>query len=201
MNEVSNAVFPMLTGISWNRERTPMWRTVVKQASSGKEKRAALWSYPQWMFRLSYEFLEDDQSNIFSDFRTIVGFFNARMGAFDDFLYDDPYDNSVTNQVLGVGDGSNKEFQFVRNIGGWIEPINDINGVPEVYFNDTICSTAMYTRTNGRLTFNTPPPAGVIIRSTFQFYYRLRFNQDQAETNLFLHNLYELKKIEMVSVK
>ena len=50
---MSNAIFPTLPGLKWGTTRTPQWSTQVQQASSGREMRAAFWSYPRWKYSLS----------------------------------------------------------------------------------------------------------------------------------------------------
>ena len=109
---MSNAVFPVLAGLDWNVIKTPVWKTRIQEAVSGKELRAALMSYPLWKFSLSYTVLRANAAN--AELQTLMGFFNARQGMFDSFLYTDPTDNSVANQSFGTGDGSTTAFQIGR---------------------------------------------------------------------------------------
>lgn len=196
---MSNDVFPTLQGLGWDRVASPVWSTIIKQAASGKERRLALWSYPRWDFKLSYEFLEDDGATK-SDLRQIVGFFNSRMGAFESFLYEHPSDNCVTGQVLGMGDGSTKSFIFIRNYGNWVEPVSYIKGNPVIYINE-VKQTSGYTVSGNVLTFDKAPQPGTVITADFYFYFRVRFAEDSIEPSNFMRNLYELKTLELVGVK
>ena len=57
-----------------------------------------------------------------------MGFFLARGGQFDDFLLNESEltqsleDSVFTGQPIGTGDGVTKNFQLVRNFGGFLKP-------------------------------------------------------------------------------
>jgi hypothetical protein len=144
---MSNSVFPSLPGLTWGTTKTPEWKTIVQESVSGKELAASLMTYPRWTYTLSYEFL---RSGAQTELQTLVGFFNARRGKFDDFLYTDPDDNAVTSQQFGTGDGTSTVFALVRTYGGFTEPVQNINGTPSVYKTDWQGTQLQYTtpRTN-----------------------------------------------------
>ena len=56
-----------------------------------------------------------------------MGFFLARGGQFDDFLLNESdltqrlEDSVFSGQPIGAGDGVTKNFQLVRNFGGFLE--------------------------------------------------------------------------------
>jgi hypothetical protein len=118
---MSDDVFPTLPGLKWGTVKAPIWSTKVLTAASGRETRGSFQSYPRWRFTLAYEFLRG--GNGFDELQELVGFFNQRGGSLDNFLYRDPADYTVTDQALGVGDGSTAEFRFVRSLGGFVEPV------------------------------------------------------------------------------
>jgi len=128
-----------------------------------------------------------------------MGFFNARHGSFDSFLYDNQEDNTATAQVFGTGDAVETVFQLTRTLGstyGFTEPTQNINTITNIYFDDVIESPANYSvDTLGVVTFNTPPGAGVVITWTGTFYYRVTFLEDMANFNLFMHKLWNLDVI------
>ena len=196
---MSNAVFPALRGLTWSRYKTPSFSTKIQTAVSGKETRGANWSYPRWTFKLTYSFLKDDYT-VNGDLQQIAGFFLARRGSFDDFLYLDPEDNFVANQRIGTGDGSSTQFQLVRLFGGFVEPVWGVNGTPSIRLGDQ--SETRFTVSNtGLVTFNTPPVEGTAITADFSFYFRCRFTQDSVEFEEFLRQLWALKTCEFISVK
>lgn len=127
---MSNAVFPTLPGLTWNVIKAPRWSTRVQRSVGGKEMRAAYWSAPIYTWTLTFELLR--QASAFAEFQTLIGFFNARQGKFDSFLFTDPADNSVAGQNFGTGDGVKTQFQLVRTYGGNNENVYDLNGVATI---------------------------------------------------------------------
>ena len=194
---MSNVVFPVLPGLMWNVVKKPIWSTAVHQTASGKETRLAYWTYPRWEFDLAYEFLRDDSNN---ELKTLAGFFLQRQGAYDSFLYTDPYDNTVNGQALATGDGYLKSFQLCRTFGGFVEPMQNINGTPTIQVNG-VTTSAWVMNPTGMVTFTTAPLAGAVITANFSYYFRCRFLDDVAEFTNFMYQLWKLKKLSFVSVK
>lgn len=215
---MSDEIFPELPGLKWDSTKKPQWSTKLHETASGKETAAAYWSFPKWFFGLSYEVLEE--SRVVHDLKTIGGFFLARKGRFDSFLYRDPSDCQVEGQVLGVGDGSRTTFQMIRSFGEFDEPMKDIvgaigagisvvDGVPAAplddraptFYVDGIRPSTYSVSASGLLTLGAPPAAGAEVMADFSYYFRCRFLQDEAEFTEFMQNLWELKKLEMVTRK
>jgi len=202
---MSTAVFPALPGLAWSVDKQPAFATVVRTAASGQETRVALWPAPRWHFKLGYDLLRADANQ---ELQTLMGFFLARQGQYDSFLYQDPDDNAVTGQPLGVGDGATTAFQLLRSFGGFAEPVRapNLGATLNVYLAGVAQSSSSYavsgwgTATPGMLTFDTAPGAGVAIAADFSFYFPVRFAADLAEFSQFMHQLWELKQIELVSV-
>lgn len=191
---MGNAVFPTLAGVSWPKLKTPIWKTAVQQAVSGRELRAAFRQYPVYKFTLTHDFLRADSTN--AELQALLGFFNARKGSWDSFLYVDPLDNSVTSQSFGTGDGATTKFQLVRTFGGDVEPVMNLNGNPSVYKNGVLQTLgSSYTISDGLVTFATAPAAGAALTWTGSYYYRCRFERDSEDFEGFLQDLWSLKKI------
>jgi uncharacterized protein (TIGR02217 family) len=197
---MSNAVLPSMPGLGWSVTKTPRFKTVTQEATSGKEVRIALMSYPIWEFTLTFEVLRG--SNGFSEIQTLMGFFLARLGMWDSWLFDDPSDDTATLAEFGVGDGSTTVFQLVRSMGGFAEPIQNLNSTPTIYSNGTLVSGGAYSiGSTGIVTFTTAPTSGAILTWSGTFYFRCRFMQDTADFEQFALNLWQLKKIQFQSVK
>lgn len=192
---MSNQVFPSLPGLSWSVIKTPEWSTTVHKAVSGKELRGSLRAYPVYLFTLSYEFLR--QQAAFPEIQSLLGFFNARQGAFDNFLYTDPNDYTVTNENIGTGNGSTTGFQLTRSQGGFIEPVMNLNGNPTVKVNGvTKTLGGDYTiSSTGFITFSAPPPNTHQVVWTGSYYYRCRFDEDMNDFENFMNQLWTLKKL------
>lgn len=200
---MSNAVLPTLLGLEWNVKKSPMFRTKIQSSVSGKELRSSFMAYPLWKFRLSYSVLRSAAE--YAEMQTLIGFFLQRRGSFDDFLYTDPDDNSATDQSFGTGNGTTAAFQLLRTLGGFAEPVQNLNGTPTIkvagvtktavtHYN--IGSTGIVTFTAGNI-----PTGAQALTWSGSYYIRVRFMQDEAEFNQFLFQLFDLKKLEFISVK
>jgi uncharacterized protein (TIGR02217 family) len=195
---MGNAVFPTFPGLTWNVTKTPQWSTRVQRVASGRELRASLFTRPLWGIKLSYEVL---RANGLQELQQLVGFFNARQGSFDSFLYADPDDSSVTQALFGTGDGSAKQFQLLRSFGGFSEPVVALQGVPTIFVNGAQSAGATADLNSGIVTFAAAPAAGAALTWSGSFYWRVRFAKDSIEFNQFMKQLWEAKTVELISVK
>ncbi len=214
---MSNEIFPTLKGLTFPVGMRPTFSTNIKKAISGRELRRRNYAFSLVEFNLVFEFLRDNSQ--FNEFKTILSFFNARSGSFDSFLFLCPDDSSISNQLVGVGDGVNRSFQLVRDIGYGPEPVANIKQINQRLMWSSNGSTPMwsvdqatlmwtsavdfgandYTLSNtGLITFNTAPPLGRQILWSGQYYYRCRFLDDAQDFSKFMKQLWELKKLNML---
>jgi len=202
---MSTAAFPTLMGLGWNVKRSPEWSSRVQTAVSGKETRIALWSYPRWHWDLTFDFLRSDAVN--AEFQALAGFFNARQGQFDSFLYTDADDNSVMGQAIGTGDGATLAFPMARSFGGFTEPMLAPATVWAVYLGGVAQSVGSWSvstwgsTTPGILTFVTAPGAGVAIAADFSFAFPCRFEADTLDFEKFMNQIWSGKSVKFISVK
>jgi uncharacterized protein (TIGR02217 family) len=206
---MSNAIFPDFAGLEYPVVRTPIFKTLIQQAASGQENRAALQVYPRWQYTLSFNFLRDDGTD---EFRTLCAFFLARRGSFDSFLYSDPDDNHVTNQPIGIGNGTQTAFQLARPFGGFDEPVL----APKLVSSVTVAGISKVDGTdygvggwengispNGTVNFfpGHVPAAGQAIVASFSYYWPVRFLNDQYDFSKFMNRLWEQKKLDFITLK
>ncbi|EMS5520093.1 DUF2460 domain-containing protein [Neisseria gonorrhoeae] len=198
---MGNAVFPEFPGLKWGRKKTAVWSTGTQKSASGREFRTAYYTYPQWRFSLSFEVLRTKAS--VNELEKLAGFFNARKGSFESFLYEDPADNAVTDQPVGNTVQGVARYQLVRSMGVFIEPVSAVKERPAVKVGGTALAYGRdYTVTDkGVLVFNTPQPPGRPITWTGGFYFRVRFTSDTVDFENVLGSLWAAKKIEFTSVK
>lgn len=198
---MSNAVFPSLPGIGWDVVRSPIWSTIVQGTASGMETRASFYQTPLYRYDLKYEVLR--AASAYTELQQLVGFFNARQGRFDTFLFTDPADNTVAAESFGTGDGTTTQFQLKRAFGGFTESVKDLNGAPQIFDNGVLKTvTTHYTiSATGLVTFVTAPIAGHALTWTGSYYRRVRFDQDAADCSNFLYQLWSLGKLTLMSVK
>lgn len=199
---MSNAVFPALAGLTPKQPRRPMFKTRVQQAVSGRELRASFQQYPIYQFGLGFDVLRDGIGE--TELDTLCGFFLARQGSFDSFLYTDPADNTVTDMPFGTGTGIATVFQLSRAFGAggftFSEPVQNLNAVTAIKKNGvTLTLTTDYTiDATGLVSFVVAPPGGHTLTWSGSFYYRCRFLADVADFESFLKDLWELRKIEFI---
>lgn len=147
---MSTSVLPSLKGLGFDVVRTAIWDTTVQTSMSGMETRLAQQTYPRWMWELPYDFLRSDATN--AEFQSLIGFFNARQGMADTFLYQDADDNSVTAQQIGTGNGSTAAYQLLRTLGTVIEPVLAPNVVTAAYLSGvSIPAAGLSAPTNGAI--------------------------------------------------
>src|SRR4051794_4732760 len=204
------AIFPTLPGLGWSVTKTPRFAGRVQNAISGRELRVLDQANPIWTWTLTYSLLRDKWDVRaaagpgigYDELRTLAGFFLQQQGTFRPFLFDDPTDNAVADQVVGTGDGSTRAFQLVRSMGGFAEPITAPNVVSGVRCNGMRQHSASYTidGETGLITFTTPPAAGQVVVTDFTYRFRVRFAQDSAEFVNFMYQLWQLKQIKLQSV-
>lgn len=198
---MGNAIFPTFPGLKWGRKKTAVWSTGTQKSASGREFRTAYYTYPQWRFSLSFEVLRTKAS--VNELEQLAGFFNARKGSFESFLYEDPTDNAVTDQDIGNTVQGVTRYQLVRSMGGFIEPVLAVKERPAVKVGGVALTYGRdYTVTDkGVLVFNTPQTPGRPITWTGGFYFRVRFTSDTVDFENVLGSLWAAKKIEFTSVK
>jgi uncharacterized protein (TIGR02217 family) len=197
---MSSAVYPTLPGLAFGLQRSVLPPPVqVRTTPSRREFRALDATIPLYQYSLIYEFLRSRAA--LAELQTLVGFYNARGGAFDSFLFIDPDDTTVTAQLFGTGDGATMAFQLVRSFGGFAEAVTDLNGAPSLYKAGTLQSSGYTVSATGLVTFSTAPTTGQALTWSGAFYRRCRFLGDRLDTTKFMRDLWEARKVEFISVK
>ncbi len=211
---MSSSVFPTFTGLGWSVKRTPMWQSRVQSNISGKTVRIADWSYPKYQWELTFTGGLRQGTSVFipgdayTDMSNLVGFYNARNGQVDSFLYQDQDDNKVTAQLIGAGDGTTTTFQLVRAFGGFAEPVFAPNAVSNFYLNGVLQGGGTYTVYNwsygpgpGTIVFNSAPGNGVLVSADFTYYWPVYFVEDSLEFEKILQFRYIVKSVKFISTK
>lgn len=199
---MSNAVFPTLPGLGWNIVRSPIFVNRRQRSVSGREVAFSYQQYPLTQFSLNYELLRDNAT--YPELGTLTGFYLARQGSFDSFLFTDPADQSVTDAGFGTGDGTTTQFQLVRPYGAggftYAEPVQSVNALTNIKVGGVVktLTTDYSIDANGLVTFVAAPAAAAALTWTGTYYYRCRFTHDQADFTTFLSNYWSAKKIEFV---
>lgn len=169
-----------------------------------EDKELKKWSYPRYKIQLHYNFITDSNvkgiSLLKGELEKLQGFFNSVGGPFDDFLLLDDVENSVSEQSFGAGDGSATEFQLVRSLPNWVEPVRGIVEAPKIFI-DGVETTEFSFDNYGMIIFNEAPLEGSILSWSGTYYFRCRFEDDELELSRTWEGLWEDTEINLVTVK
>lgn len=122
-----------LPGLSYGVHKKPLFNTRVATAANLREDRLALAQYPVWEFEISYEFLSDVPRQVgYTSLKTIMGFFLQMGGRFDSWLFKDPDDYLSEMVEMATGDGVTTEYYFMRDVGGFLEPVGQVDTVNDI---------------------------------------------------------------------
>jgi hypothetical protein len=128
---MSNRIFVPPGALAWDIKKRPRFSTIVQDTTSKRgQLRIAKQQYPIWEFEFDWNLLRGgEQSSIatYNSLQAMMGFFGACLGAYDDFLYSDPNDSSVTGMPFGTGDGSTTGFQLTRTIGSMTDIVQNLD--------------------------------------------------------------------------
>lgn len=199
---MSNAILP-LTGRSYTIKKKPAFFNLVQQTVSSDPVRINLRPYPQWELTADFKNLQDKPTA--NELNPILDFFLSRRANWDSFLVEDPKDRAVSGQILGVGDGSQKDWQLVRSFipGGFLEPVRAVKTppTPVIYLDDVPQESGWSLNYDtGLLTFTNAPGYGVEISGDYSYYWRVIFKESAAEFELFSYKLWNLNQITLLSV-
>lgn len=195
---MSNAIFPTLPGLKAERGRIVRFKTQILTASSGKEYRAGRMANPIYEFSLPHEFLRETGGR--TELRQLEGFFLARRGALESFLYVCPHDCEAVEETFGIGDGQRNAFQLVRSYGEFIEPVQNLIEIRSVRRDGVLLQlgTDYTVSSTGMVVFNATVPAGAELRWSGIYAFRCRFKQDDASFDRFALNLYRAGRIDFI---
>lgn len=210
---VSTAVLVPGVNLAWDASKAPVFATRIQEAISGRELRALNYEAARYRFRLQWDVARDDRTvaaNVTpsaptDELRTLMGFYTARRGRFESFLYTDPTDFQVVDQVvIASAPAATQDYQLIRSYGGDVQPIFRANAVTNVKFNGVVQSAAGYVVNSpyeGWVHFNVAPTTGVAITWTGTYYFRVRFVHDEREFSQFMYDLWTLRQVELLTVR
>lgn len=205
-------VYPVFPGLGFPIGKSHEFNTIVQDSPNLMDTRISQTRNPRWHWELTYEVLRENAA--LSEYRTLRGFLLSLQGQGGDFLYDDPADDAVGPAVISGVPNAAAQLQVVtdgaggfysplqRNLGGFMEDITDLNGSITVYDNGTLKTGGGtdYTLLGPGLAVSGSSFMGLYIAWTvaptgpvtaqFDFYFRCRMEDDQAQFDQFISSLW-----------
>ncbi|MEO6983330.1 MAG: DUF2460 domain-containing protein [Edaphobacter sp.] len=161
-------------------KKSPVFNTVRHKGSAGINSGITLKPYPTWAFRFSLENIVGHEQDAASTVAQFMGTFMATAGGANLFLFADPQDNTVTHAQFGLGDGVTTAFQLSRNIYGYPDIVQNVDGTPTIYVSGSVTAPASISNT-GVVTFSSAPALGEVLTWTGSFRYLCRFSEDTID--------------------
>lgn len=192
--------FPSLpNSIGWPLTRAPIWSNMRQTSVSGKTTRIQLYTFPRYRWTATFPVLLAAAG--LEQFQTLMGFINSVASGALPFYYTDAYDNAVTAQSFGTGDGTTTAFQLVRTFGGYVEPVQSVTGTPTIAINGT--PTASFTLGDtGIVTFGSAPANGTALTWTGSYKWLCTLDADSSEFSETMSTYFELTdKLSFTSEK
>lgn len=177
--------------ISFGSSGGPAYSTDVVTVSSGYETRNINWSQARHEYDAAFGIRDQTYlANLIEFFHAVKGKAKAfRFKDWSDYTSSGTDNVSSTDQLLGVGNGSDTEFQLKKTYSyGFVterEIKKPVTGTVFVSLNDVTQSTGWSVdTTTGIITFDTAPSGGTIIKAGFEFDVPCRLDTDTLSINL-----------------
>jgi len=188
--------------ISYGATGGPIYSTDVVSLFSGHEQRNSNWKNARGRYNIASGVKTEKQ------WQALISFFRARRGKAIGFRFKDWSDYSAVGQQIGIGDGSNTEFQLVKlytsgSITVQREIKKPIVGTVKIHKNSHLRGHNDYSvdHATGIVSFSEAPTAGVIITSDFEFDVPVRFDTDELQISLDSFNSGSWSSIPLIEVR
>jgi len=90
----------------------PTYMNVIQEAISGQEQRVRVWARCRGEWDIGYTIL--DTAETAGTFRAVVALFRAHFANLYPFPFKDWGDYQLTDEIIGIGDGSDTTFQIIK---------------------------------------------------------------------------------------
>jgi uncharacterized protein (TIGR02217 family) len=178
----------------------PNFQTTVLPLSSGGEQRNIDWAEARHEWELGYGI---DNKQAYDEVRQ---FFFARRGMAHTFRFKDWSDFQLNDEVIGLGDGTNRVFQIIRTYEA-DGPAPYFRRITRPVAGTVVFKVAGVTRAAvdnglGVYTLATPAPAlGVEVSCTCEFDMCVRFNVDKFNLTLTQVDAGQISSLPIIEVR
>lgn len=150
---------------SWDTAYKADWTTTISETASGRMRTLTNQLYPKWTFALKFHHLTDAEAEI------LQGFVNRLKGAGGMFWYKDY--SRFRMEETELPRNSNGTYRMVCNIGGYIEPVLNVNNVT-VWKNGV--RTSAFSITSGVMSISAE--ASDVIIASYDYYLKCYITND-----------------------
>lgn len=188
--------------IAYGSSGGPEYSTDIVITHSGYEQRNINWTQARARYNVAHGVKTQAQLD------ALIAFFRARKGRADGFRFKDWSDYKAVAQQIGIGDGSNKIFQLVKNYNsGGITEVRTITkpvlASVNIYVDAVLQSGAAYSvdYASGRITFAAAPANLSVITADFEFDVPVRFDTDRLSASLDSYGISSWNDIPLIEVR
>lgn len=199
MTDFEEVQFP--SDISYGATGGPMFLTDVVTTVSGHEQRNSKWSQSRAKYNVASGIKTESQ------WQALIAFFRARRGKAVGFRFKDWSDYKAENVQIGVGDGSETDFQLVKIYSsGSVAVSRDITkpvaGTVDIYVDAVLQSSGITVDTEtGIVSFSSAPGSGDVITADFEFDVPVRFDTDEMAVSMDSFDAGNWSSIPLIEVR
>ena len=162
--------------VAYNSSKQQSWDTEVYESASGRYRSLSNQLYPKWKINVLIQPLTD------ADARTLMGFVAARKGGYEPFLWKDAED--YHEQGVTLAKISNTKYQAVAKF---------VDGTKQ--------ASSSYTVSNGYVTFGSAPASGAVVTANYDYYWKVRFDDDRMGIDHIFDNINRSQRFKMVTAR
>ncbi|MBL4801347.1 MAG: DUF2460 domain-containing protein, partial [Emcibacter sp.] len=196
--------------ISYGASGGPQFMTNVVEMASGHEQRNREWAEARNIYDIGLGLRSED------DLSELLSFFRARAGRAYGFRYKDWLDYKScpplqeytdTDQQVSFGDGTTVTFQLIKTYdsGGTVhvrDIAKPIAGTVQIALDSVAQGSGWQVdTTNGIITFDVAPAAGVSITAGYEFDVPVRFAEDFLAITLESYMAGQIPSIALIEVR
>lgn len=180
-------------GYNYGTTGGPRFKTTVVVDGGGREQRICQWAQPLH----SYSFFRGEDNPIDNlELAYLQDFHRSANGSINGFRFRDWADYQIVDQMIGIGDGSQTDFQIYKGYnwaGYWtMRPITKpVASSMAVRLSGVQTDDFSLDTTTGLISFSRPPAAGSEIVVSCEFDVPVRFKQDTLNNRFLSANVKE----------
>lgn len=198
-------IFPTFPGLTFPVVKSPSFSTGKFKSASGIRVRATRRISPLWTFKLDFSGLIAGANYPglgTNTVQSLMGLILDQLGAARQFLLLDPNDSTLTNAVIGTGNGTQTQFVVTRTMGSTLaEPVGYLfaTDVTSVTVAGSPVTGWSITAPNILVLPTAPASGAAVAISVAKWYFQVTF-PDTTDFSQFLDRVYELKELTLESV-